>query len=345
MALFDPPGQSETGPDQQVGPSLRDRFGRRFSYLRLSLTERCNFRCTYCLPNGFIAQKGLPPELTRDEIGRAVGAFSKLGLWKVRLTGGEPTVRSDFTDIARDIAGLPDIRRVAMTTNGYRLAREAESWRAAGIDAVNVSIDTLDRARFAQVTGRDMLDQVIAGVDNALDAGFSAVKINSVLLPEIGAPDWDAILGFVAERNVTWRFIELMRTNGNSAEFRSQVHASHTIREKLEGSGWTQRDRGEGAGPATEYAHPDFRGKIGLITPYGEGFCDSCNRLRLSSRGRLHLCLFGEQGYDLRRLLERDDQQEELIETIARALPDKTQGHRLHEGDSGATPHLASIGG
>lgn len=345
MALFDPSGHDDKGQAPAGERALEDRFGRHFAYLRLSLTQRCNFRCSYCLPNGFVAQKGLPPELSRDEIRRAVAAFAKLGLWKVRLTGGEPTVRTDFTELAQDIASLPGIRRLAMTTNGYRLAREAESWRQAGIDAVNVSVDTLDRTQFAKVTGQDMLDKVIDGIDAALGAGFESVKVNSVLLPETGHPDTEAILDFISERDVTWRFIELMRTNGNAAGFRGQADVSQAIRNRLERTGWTLLQRGDAAGPAAEYSHPDYRGRIGLITPYGEGFCDSCNRLRLSSRGKLHLCLFGEQGLDLRDLLQADDQQDELRERIAMALPLKTQGHRLHEGNSGATPHLASIGG
>ncbi|MBX7539670.1 GTP 3',8-cyclase MoaA [Qipengyuania sphaerica] len=338
MALFDPPSPSSTG-------QLQDGFGRRFSYLRLSLTERCNFRCTYCLPNGFQAQKSLPTELSRDEIRRAVAAFAKLGLWKLRLTGGEPTVRTDFTDIARKLAQVEGIRHLAMTTNGYRLERSAAKWREAGVDAVNVSIDTLDRTRFAEVTGHDKLEGVVRGVDVALGAGFASVKVNSVLLRELEGSGWDDVLGFVAHRDVSWRFIELMRTNDNAGFHQRQATPGELVRERLDASGWYALARREGAGPAVEYAHPDYRGRIGLIAPYSSGFCDSCNRLRLSSRGKLHLCLFGSEGLELRDLLQRDDQAGELVERIEAAMPAKMRGHRLHEGDSGATPHLASIGG
>ena len=345
MALSDPPLPDQLSRPDLGSRQLEDGFGRRFAYLRLSLTDRCNFRCTYCLPNGFVKQDGLPPELSCEELRRAVSAFARLGLWKLRLTGGEPTVRRDFTEIARELAGVEGIRRVAITTNGYRLAREADAWRAAGVDAINVSVDTLDAESFARVTGHDRLGDVLGGIDAALAAQFDAVKVNSVLLRELEGDGWQQVLDFVAEREVSWRFIELMRTNDNAGFHQRQATPGEAIRERLRDGGWTPLTRADGAGPAVEYAHPDHRGRIGLIAPYSTGFCDSCNRLRLSSRGRLHLCLFGTEGLDLRDLLQHDDQQDELVNRIRSAMPSKTRGHRLHDGDSGATPHLAAIGG
>ena len=331
-----------------AGP-LQDGFGRRFEYLRLSLTEMCNFRCTYCLPHGFRKQAGLPAELQVEEMRRAVAAFAQLGLWKVRLTGGEPSVRPDFAAIAQQIAAVPGISQLAMSTNGYRLAAMAQSWRDAGVQRVNISIDSLDPHIFARITGHDRLDDVIAGVDAALAARFEAVKINSVLMRDLiqdaGLSDWDAILDFIRHRAVSWRFIEVMRTNDNTAFHAEQTTPGHAVRDRLLQEGWLAAPRSAGAGPAVEYAHPDYRGRIGLIAPYAAGFCDSCNRLRLSSRGRLQLCLFGEEGADLRPLLQHDDQRDELVEAIKHALLLKPRAHRLHEGLSGATPHLASIGG
>ena len=338
MALHDPPFRAQTA-------RLEDGFGRRFSYLRVSLTQRCNFRCRYCLPQGFAAQNGLPPELSRAELRCAVTAFAQLGLWKLRLTGGEPTVRTDFTAIVRDLASVPGIRRVAMTTNGYRLERQAEEWRAAGVDAVNVSVDTLDSSEFARMTGRDLLPQVLRGVDAAGAAGFNAVKINSVLMRDCDARGWDDMLTFVTSRDITWRFIELMRTNDNASFHAAQATPGERVRERLEAGGWKRIARADDAGPSDDYAHPDYRGRIGLIAPYQSGFCGSCNRLRLSSRGKLHLCLFGREGLDLRDLLQRDDQRDELTARIVAAMPGKARTHALREGNSGATPHLASIGG
>lgn len=324
---------------------LADGHGRRFSYLRLSVTDRCNFRCTYCLPNGFKKQAGLAPELSVDEMVRAVRAFANLGLWKLRLTGGEPTVRHDFTAIARAMSGVQGVQRLAMTTNGYRLTERAQEWRDAGLDAVNVSIDTLDSASFARITGHDRLADVVRGVDRAVEVGFDAVKVNTVLTSGLDDAEWDRIRAFVADRPVSWRFIELMRTNDNAEWQAGEAQSGDLVRARLAREGWVAKPSKAGAGPSVDYAHPDYAGTIGLIAPYAHGFCDSCNRLRLSSRGKLHLCLFGEGGLDLRPLLQHDDQHEELIAAIRRAMPDKAAGHRLLEGDSGATPHLASIGG
>lgn len=346
MPPFDPPSRGEaSSPDATRQQQLQDGFGRRFSYLRLSLTDRCNFRCSYCLPNGFVKQKGLPEELAPDELRRAVQAFASLGLWKLRLTGGEPTVRRDFTEIASELGRIDGIRRMAMTTNGYRLAENARQWHEAGIDAINVSIDTLDRAGFAKLTGHDRLGEVVDGVDAALGAGYAAVKVNSVLMRDQEDASWEDILAFVKQRDVTWRFIELMRTNDNAGFHRSQATPGENVRSRLQASGWHALPKQDGAGPSNDFAHPEYHGRIGLIAPYSTGFCDSCNRLRLSSRGKLHLCLFGDDGLDLRDLLQHDAQQDELVRRIVEAMPGKMRGHRLREGDSGSTPHLASIGG
>ena len=345
MKLFDPlPGPPPPATAQDPG-RLSDGFGRRFSYLRLSLTERCNFRCTYCLPNGFAKQAGAPPELSRSEIRRAVDAFAGLGLWKLRLTGGEPTVRSDFTQIASELSQIEGIRHLAMTTNGYRLDRQAGEWREAGIGSINVSVDSLDRDQFAKLTGRDLLPQVLAGIDTALGCNFDAVKINAVLMREPGTREWEAILAYIAEREITWRFIEFMRTNDNADLHRSHTTPGELLRNRLVSAGWRAQPRSDGSGPSIDFAHPDYRGKIGLIAPYSPGFCESCNRLRLSSRGKLHLCLFGEAGLDLRPLLQHDEQRDELLARIKSAMPAKARGHRLHQNDSGGTANFAAIGG
>ena len=340
----------EHSPDRRSNvlptePALRDGFGRRFEYLRLSLTDRCNFRCTYCLPKGYRKEAGLAPELSRDELRRAVSGFAQLGLWKLRLTGGEPSIRPDFDEILADLRTVGGICKIAMTTNGYRLAERVADWRAIGLDAINISIDTLDRASFARVTGHDRLQEIVAGVDAALAAGLTSVKINSVLMKSLENQQWSEILEFVAQRNVTWRFIELMRTNGNVDLHRGEATPGSAVMARLREFGWRPVPRQNGDGPAVEYVHPQYAGRIGLIAPYSAGFCDSCNRLRLSSRGKLHLCLFGEEGLELRDLLQRDDQVDQLLARIVAALPSKARSHPLHEGRSGATPHLASIGG
>lgn len=323
---------------------LSDAIGRRFEYLRLSLTEVCNFRCTYCLPEGYKKPCQRPAELAVEEIRRAVSAFAQLGLWKVRLTGGEPTLRGDFEDVARVVASVPGIRRVAMTTNGYRLAERAQAWRDCGVSALNISVDSLDPARFAAITGHNRLGEVLRGIEAAQDAGFDSIKLNAVLMRGVNDDELAAMTQFVTTRDLSLRFIEVMRTNDNIAFFDQHHVAGQSVIDRLEAAGWQRLPRAPGAGPAVELGHPHAKGRIGIIAPYSRDFCASCNRLRMAADGKLHLCLFGDGGIDLRPLLSADDSAP-LIARIRALVGAKAPAHRLHAGNSGATPHLASIGG
>lgn len=335
----------ELGTKNEHPLRLTDSIGRKFEYLRLSLTDVCNFRCTYCLPQGYRKQAGRPADLSLDEIVRAVTAFAQLGLWKVRLTGGEPTLREDFAAVARRVAAIPGIRSVAMTTNGYRLANHAAEWRAAGIRAINVSVDSLDPARFAEITGHDRLGEVLRGVEAARAAGFESVKLNAVLMRDVNEDELGAMIEFVRLHDLSLRFIEVMRTNDNVPFFKDRHLPAQTVMAALQRAGWQLLARESGAGPAVEFGHPDMQGRIGIIAPYSSDFCASCNRLRLSADGKLHLCLFGNGGHDLRPFLQNDAQCDELVRHIVALTALKTPAHRLHENNSGATPHLASIGG
>lgn len=326
-------------------PPLTDGHGRRFEYLRLSLTDVCNFRCSYCLPHGYRKQAGLPTNLTVKETGRLIAAFAQLGLWKVRLTGGEPSLRPELLDIAATVAATPGIRKLAMTTNGYRLAERAADYAAAGISALNISVDSLDPARFAAITGHDRLGEVLDGIAAARLAGIGAIKLNSVLMRGINDDELEAFIGFVQQHDLALRFIEVMRTNDNPAFFERHHLAGAEIAGKLAELGWQALPREVGVGPAVVYAQPGRPGQIGIIAPYARDFCATCNRLRVSARGKLHLCLFGDHGIDLKPLLQNDSQHDALVARIAALTAIKAPGHRLHQGDSGATPHLASIGG
>lgn len=324
---------------------LIDPHGRRFDYLRLSLTDVCNFRCSYCLPNGYRKAMHTPANLSIAEIERLVRGFAVLGLWKVRLTGGEPTIRPEFDDIARAVAGVPGIKRLAMTTNGYRLASRAQGYFDAGISAINISIDSLKPEQFHAITGHDRLSEIMDGVAACRDAGFERIKINTVLMKGVNDAELDDFIDFVTSRDLSLRFIEVMRTNDNAAFFEARHLAGQSVIDRLVERGWTQQVRAPGAGPAVEYAHPHAAGRIGIIAPYARDFCSTCNRLRVSAVGKLHLCLFGDGGIDLRPLLQRDDQQAELIGRITTLVGTKAASHDLANGNSGATPHLASIGG
>lgn len=323
--------------------SLTDGFGRRFHYLRISITEVCNFRCTYCLPDGF-KKTGPLTFMSPPQVERVARAFADLGVSKVRLTGGEPSVRRDLPDIVARMAGIPGIDKVCITTNGWNLARQIDGWRQAGLTNLNVSIDSLDAGAFRHITGHDRLASVVAGVDRAITIGVPVVKVNAVLLKDGVAGGFDDFAEFVRERPVAVRFIELMRTGDNADYFAAQHVQGSTLIDWLEARGWTRRERTFDDGPAFEYAHHDYAGRIGLIAPYAAGFCDSCNRLRVTARGQLRLCLFGELGVELSDLLTKD-QPEALRARILSALAGKPRGHRLSEGDSGDTRQLAQFGG
>ncbi len=328
----------------QARPHLEDRFGRRFPYLRLSVTDLCNFRCAYCLPNGMGKLDGEPP-LSVPEVRRLVRAFAELGVHKVRLTGGEPTLRADFVELAEAVAGTEGIETVAMTTNGHRLASRAQAFFDAGIRRINVSVDSLDPATFRRLTGHDRLEEVLLGIDRALEVGFDEVKLNAVLLRGIEPDGLPAFLELVRERPISLRFIELMQTRDNADYFRSHHRPASEIRDRLLALGWRLGARRADAGPAQVFSHPDHAGTVGLIAPYEPGFCDTCNRLRVTSRGELHLCLFGENGHDLRPLLASDAQRGALEERIEGALSLKRAGHFLQQGDPGIRGHFAVIGG
>ncbi len=305
---------------------MQDGYGRAFHYLRLSVTDVCNFRCVYCLPNGY--HKTLDDPLSVQEIRLLVQAFADLGLWKVRITGGEPTTRRDLPAIVEAVREVPGVRHVALSTNGYKLP-------VLPVDSVNVSVDSLDRATFARMTGRDVLPHVLDTVD-ALLAQNKKVKLNAVLM---GEPE-EAFFAYVKTRPVTVRFIQLMQTGDNELVFLQKRAPLQPLLTRLQE--WTPCARSEGDGPAIEYSHPAYAGRIGVIGAYQPGFCDTCNRLRVTSTGKLRLCLFGDGETDLRPLLH---DRARLQQTVLQVLQHKQAGHFLHSGNTGITRHLAETGG
>lgn len=323
--------------------TFADGFGRRFRYLRVSVTEVCNFRCVYCLPNGY--QKSGPRSfMTPLEIERLGRVFSARGVGKFRLTGGEPTVRGDLAEIIARLSSLSAVDKVALTTNGWNLARNIATWADSGLTHLNVSVDSLEPAVFTRITGHDRLAAVLEGIDCALALNLASVKINAVLQRDSVGDGFDRFADYVRDRPVAVRFIELMRTGDNAEFFQDQHVPGQDLVDWLTVRGWSPRPRGGDDGPAVEYVHPDHRGRLGLIAPYAPGFCDGCNRLRVTAAGKLRLCLFGDDGVDLRDLLQRDDPAA-LEARIESALALKPRGHRLAEGRTGATRNLAQLGG
>ena len=321
---------------------LEDKFGRRFHYLRLSVTDVCNFRCNYCLPDGYECDNDRD-FLAVPEIQTLVNGFAQLGTSKVRITGGEPSLRKDLCEIIQVCASAPGIQHVAMTTNGFKLESDIQQWVDAGLNSLNISIDSLDPRMFASITGHNKLESILRGIDKALELGV-AVKVNAVLLKQYNENDLNSFLTWLKKTPITLRFIELMQTGDNLPFFKENHVSGGPIKERLLDSGWSQFIRDKSAGPAQEFFHPDYAGRMGLIMPYSKDFCASCNRLRISATAKLHLCLFAEQGLDIRPALQSANSHE-LQTQLVSLLADKEATHWLQDGFTGATKHLAMIGG
>ncbi len=322
---------------------LTDNFGRKFYYLRLSITDVCNFRCNYCLPDGYECNQDRN-FLTLPEIKRVANAFAQMGTEKIRITGGEPSLRKDLPEIIAACKQTQGIKKVAITSNGFKLPEHLPSWLDAGIDAINISIDSLDPRQFHAITGHDKLNHILKGIDMVLADGRPDLKINTVLMREYNGYDIQTYLDWLKDTPVTLRFIELMQTGDNKTFFDAQHVQGSRIKQNLILDGWLPTIRDKSSGPAQEFYHPDYQGKIGLIMPYSNDFCATCNRLRISSLGKLHLCLFTEQGLELKEYLQQDDV-EPLKAQVSAMMADKKSTHFLQDNLTGATKNLAMLGG
>ena len=269
---------------------LYDPFGRKIEYLRLSVTDRCDFRCFYCLPKGYKNFSQPDTWLTVDEIERLVGVFSELGVSKVRITGGEPLVRKDLPEIVRRIGRLPEIKDLSLSTNASQLAKHAESLKANGISRINVSLDSLDSAAFHEITRGD-LDTVLAGLMAAKAAGFNPIKINMVVMKGVNEHEIADMVQFCLEKDFTLRFIETMPVGETGKNATDRFLSLKQVREDLESIYDLEPAAMRGAGPATYVRVKDTNLRIGFITPLSQHFCETCNRVRLSVEGTLYLCL------------------------------------------------------
>ena len=327
---------------------LRDSFGRSFPYIRLSITDVCNFKCGYCLPNGYQVDKGDNRKfLHLDEIKRLAKCFSELGVCKIRITGGEPTVRKDFFDIIKILKHEAGIKKVVITTNGYHLDKKAKMLVDSGLNGINISIDSLDRNTFKKVTGHDRLPEILKGIQNLQDLYFENIKINAVLLNGINSSDKDfeTWAKFIKANKVDFRYIELMQTGDNLDYFKKYHISSKIFKEYLNKNNWIFQTLGKDAGPSLNFINPGYKGKFGIIAPYSKDFCRSCNRLRITSRGDLRLCLFGNTGISIRHLLQKDDQIDELQDLIMGQMKFKKESHYLELGETGLTKNLSTTGG
>lgn len=323
---------------------LFDTHDRQFNYVRLSITDVCNFKCNYCLPDGYQHQ-AKKQFLTLPEITNLTHALRDVGVTKVRITGGEPSLRKDLPQIIETVKRVCGIDTVAMTTNGYRLNEQVADWHAAGLDQLNISIDSLHPGQFNLITGSTKLQAILDGIDKAITLGFSEIKVNVVLLKKFNYAEFTHFLAWIKDKPIVLRFIELMQTGDNEAFFNEQHVRASLLQAQVEASGWVRKIRSSDAGPAIEYQHPEYAGQIGFITPYGDEFCTTCNRMRISATGQLHTCLFSEEGLDGRYLMQSTDQQPLLEQWLISQAYNKKATHGLHEHMTGAMTHLAMLGG
>ena len=327
---------------------LTDTFGRSFPYIRLSITDVCNFKCGYCLPNGYQKDNSDNRKfLDVNEIKRLAKGLSELGVCKIRLTGGEPTVRSDFFDIVKILKNETGIKKVVITTNGYRLNKISNQISNSGLDGINISIDSLNRETFKVITGHDRLPEIIEGIRNLQNLNFQNIKINAVLLKGINDSEknFDQWSKFIKINKIDFRYIELMQTGDGLDYFKKYHIPAKIFKNYLNKKNWIHQTLGRDAGPSLNYIHPEYKGKFGIIAPYSKDFCKSCNRLRITSRGDLRLCLFGNTGINLRHLLQKDDQLNELKDLILKQMHFKKESHYLELGNTGSTKNLSKTGG
>lgn len=307
---------------------MLDGIGRTIDYLRISVTDKCNLRCQYCMPKEGI--RLIPHEalLTLEEIARVCRLMAGLGIKKVRITGGEPLVRKNIGKLIADIRAIPQIEDIAITTNGVLFAPMAEELRRAGLGRVNLSLDTRDVRNFAQITGKDELVATERAMEAALEQGM-ALKINCVPCRQLNDKDVISVAQLARERPVDVRFIELMPI-GCGASF-DGIPSEEILRrlEAVFGEANTVAER-RGNGPAEYYCFEGFQGKIGFISPLSHKFCDRCNRVRLTAEGRLKLCLHYDHGIDLRELLRDETMDDEHIrERIIDAVAQKPEAHHF----------------
>ncbi len=309
---------------------LYDRFGRRIDYVRLSVTDRCNLRCFYCMPKDAPRPSEPHTWLTFDEITRVIGAFAALGVRRVRLTGGEPLTRRGLPVLAAMLARIPGIADLSLSTNALLLARQAAALREAGVTRINVSLDSLKPERFRSIAG-GCLDKVLEGLIAAKCAGFGPIKINMVALRGINDDEFEDMVAFCLEHGFALRFIETMPAGDPGRAAARHYLDLQDVRARLSRSFDLTPSVMAGGGPARYVRVKGSSLHIGFITPISQHFCETCNRVRLSVDGTLYLCLGHEDRYELRPLLRAGASDEELMRALKQALNRKPARHEFRE--------------
>lgn len=314
---------------------LIDRFGRVHRSMRLSVTDRCNIRCFYCMPNEAVVFRGREELLTFEEIVRVVRVAARHGVEKLRLTGGEPLVRQGVVELVGMLRAVEGIREIGLTTNGVLLADHASELRRAGLDRLNISLDTLHEERFEAITRRKGLDRVLAGIEAARQAGFERIRLNAVAVAGWIERDAKELVEYAHARDLEMRFIEYMPLDADRQWTDSQVLTGSLLRELLEKQigPLAVKERVDPAQPSTDWISQTTGGIIGFIEPVSEPFCGACDRLRLTAEGRLRNCLFSTEEWDLRSSLRSGASDDVLSEQMRDCVWNKRTGHGIDSPD------------
>lgn len=329
--------------------SIRDAHGRTIRDLRISLTDRCNFRCFYCLPNGEPPLARRETILTFEEIARVSEIFVSLGIEKIRLTGGEPLIRKDVQELVSQLSKLkPDLQDLALTTNGFDFPRHAPELRSAGLDRVTISLDSLERENFIDITGIDALDKVLAAIASAKENKFEPVKLNAVIVRGRNDHELVDFARFAQEHAVSFRFIEFMPLDSGHEWSRDMVVSGREIRDAInEVFPLKLKESLRGSETAWRYEFADGApGEIGIIAPVTEMFCGACSRIRITADGQIRTCLFSTTEHNLRDVLRSGSSESEIVEFIEDAVHKKEPRHHINDADF-VTPSrsMSFIGG
>lgn len=316
----------------EQSPSLVDRFGRRVDYVRLSVTDRCDFRCVYCMTENmtFLPRRRI---LTLEELYRVARAFIGLGVKRIRLTGGEPMVRGNVMWLVEKLGALPGLDELLLTTNGAQLDRYAAPLRAAGVRRVNISLDSLDPARFRRISRVGRLERVLAGIDAAVDAGFERVRLNSVIMRGYNEDEILDLTGYAVARDIDIAFIEEMPLGeASDHDRRLTLFGNDRVREVIESRYRLVDSASRTAGPSRYARIAGRRSRVGFISPVTHNFCADCNRVRVTVEGRLLLCLGNEHSVDLRGPLRGGDgSDEDLRRAIVASMAIKPERHHFYD--------------
>ena len=335
---------------------MKDAHGRTIDYMRISLTDRCNLRCIYCMPAEGVCQIPHDQIMRLDEIVRLVRVAADMGVRRFRLTGGEPLVRKGVVDLVGEISRIPGVEDVSMTTNGILLSRFAPALRKAGLKRVNISLDTLDSSQYREITRGGDITSVMAGIDSALEAGFNPVKVNAVAVRSLNQDFYEfAMLSM--KRPLHMRFIEYMPVGDSSGvegcgwgpqDVISCEEIMEQINRRAEREGFRPLEpagrKPDGGGPARYFQFPEAKGTVGFISPLSRHFCSECNRLRLTSEGMIRPCLFSDQQFSIREAL-REGTDEDVRALLTRALRLKPDEHTQGDHANATTTNMNTIGG